>query len=57
MLKQVDQEKHGFVPQEVFFSLTDLHAIRLDAAAKSYLKKTCGKLAAQPMIDYKEALN
>lgn len=57
MLKQVDSEKHGYVPQEVFFSLTELHSIKLSEAAKNHLKKHYGKLGAQPIIDYKEALN
>ena len=45
------------MPQEVFFSLTELHSIKLNAAAKNHLKKHYGKLGAQPIIDYKEALN
>ena len=50
----VDLDKSGFVKNDVFFQLIQLHGIDLQQQAISYLTKNYSK---NMLIDYKEALN
>ena len=54
LLKNADVEKQGYVKQELFFELLELHGIKLDQSAVSYLKNNFRR---NDMIHYKEAIN
>ena len=54
LLKNVDNDKLGFIKYEVFFELIDLHNVKLDSRAINYLKKNYSK---NQTINFKEAIN
>ena len=54
LFKNADVDKQGYVKQELFFELLELHKIKLTQSAVSYLKNNYRR---NDMIHYKEAIN